>query len=321
MKRFANILFVVGSGLNEKSAFKRAVELTKTNQAKLTVVGVFNDINRLKSSIPIAQSFIDDVVKQKKREIQEFVNTVSDLVLDIEIKVFTGRAFIDVIQEVIKFKRDLLIKAIEEQDGLIETLFGSTDIKILRKCPCPVWLIKAKKQEGYKEILVGLRYEPKNLENERMNLQMLRMAGYLALAEFSELHVVHAWKLQHESILRSYRSKYSPADVDAMVKAEKKVRKQWLEEIIEKSLLSIDFDVLSYLKPQIHLVDGNADKVVPEQVKKIGAELLVMGTVARSGIAGYLIGNTAEIILNQIDCSVLAIKPEGFISPVKITNT
>jgi nucleotide-binding universal stress UspA family protein len=43
-----------------------------------------------------------------------------------------------------------------------------------------------------------------------------------------------------------------------------------------------------------------------------------MGTVARTGISGLLIGNTAERLLQQLKCSILAIKPEEFTSPVKL---
>ena len=61
---------------------------------------------------------------------------------------------------------------------------------------------------------------------------------------------------------------------------------------------------------------GHAREVVPECARALGTELVVMGTVGRTGIPGFVIGNTAEQILNQIDCSVLTIKPAGFISPV-----
>ena len=40
-------------------------------------------------------------------------------------------------------------------------------------------------------------------------------------------------------------------------------------------------------------------------------------TVARSGAGGMIIGNTAERVLNRMNCSVLALKPDGFVSPVK----
>jgi len=58
--------------------------------------------------------------------------------------------------------------------------------------------------------------------------------------------------------------------------------------------------------------------VIPGIVKSQEIDLLVMGTVCRTGIAGFFIGNTAEMILDEVDCSVLTLKPNGFVSPVEI---
>ena len=46
--------------------------------------------------------------------------------------------------------------------------------------------------------------------------------------------------------------------------------------------------------------------------------LCVVDPEGRTGIPGYIICNTAEDILNQIDYSILEIKPLGFISPITI---
>ncbi len=61
--------------------------------------------------------------------------------------------------------------------------------------------------------------------------------------------------------------------------------------------------------------------VIPEFVNKNGVDLIVMGTVARAGAAGLMVGNTAERILNSIQCSVLALKPDGFISPITLEDS
>lgn len=47
---------------------------------------------------------------------------------------------------------------------------------------------------------------------------------------------------------------------------------------------------------------------------------LVMGTVCRTGVAGFFIGNTAETVLTQVDCSVLSVKPERFVTPVTLED-
>jgi nucleotide-binding universal stress UspA family protein len=77
-------------------------------------------------------------------------------------------------------------------------------------------------------------------------------------------------------------------------------------------------DAIDYLKPRAHLIKGSARKEVPTLSRHLEADLIVMGTVARTGIPGFIMGNTAEAILNQIDCSVLAVKPPGFVTPVTL---
>ncbi len=69
---------------------------------------------------------------------------------------------------------------------------------------------------------------------------------------------------------------------------------------------------------QVHVVDGRADVVILDAIKEYEIDLLVMGMLARSGISGVLIGNTAERLLPEINCSVLAVKPVDFECPVKL---
>jgi nucleotide-binding universal stress UspA family protein len=64
-------------------------------------------------------------------------------------------------------------------------------------------------------------------------------------------------------------------------------------------------------------VKGDPQHEVPRVARELGVELVVMGTVARTGIAGLFMGNTAESILTQLDCSALTMKPPGFASPIE----
>jgi nucleotide-binding universal stress UspA family protein len=66
----------------------------------------------------------------------------------------------------------------------------------------------------------------------------------------------------------------------------------------------------------MHLLKGDPADVIADFAKTGRVDLIVMGTVARTGIPGLVIGNTAEAILQRVDCSVLAVKPVGFVSPV-----
>ena len=72
------------------------------------------------------------------------------------------------------------------------------------------------------------------------------------------------------------------------------------------------------LRPSFELVEGRPEQRIPEYAEEIDADVVVLGTVARVGIPGLIIGNTAEDILAQLRCGVLAIKPEHFESPVRL---
>ena len=75
---------------------------------------------------------------------------------------------------------------------------------------------------------------------------------------------------------------------------------------------------LQDLKSQVYMLKGEPGHLIPELAAKLEVGLIVMGTVSRTGVAGLLIGNTAERILRQVDCSVLTVKPDGFVTPVRL---
>jgi len=229
---------------------------------------------------------------------------------------------LEVIYEVLRNDRDLVIK-VAESGGLLDRVFGSDDMHLLRKCPCPVWLVKSTSPKAYQRILSAVDaddFYPSEELNTRhlLNVQILEMASSLALLESAELHIVYVWHAMGESMMRGA---FMTKPEDEIIKYVEEVRQQCnqnlnvlMDEVIDK----LGRDALDYIKPKTHLLKGYPRKNIPEFAGKIKADLVVMGTVARTGLPGFFMGNTAESILNQLDCSVLAIKPPGFKTPVAL---
>jgi universal stress protein E len=65
-----------------------------------------------------------------------------------------------------------------------------------------------------------------------------------------------------------------------------------------------------------HLRKGNPAEVITRFVTDERIDAVVMGTVVRIGLPGFLIGNTAETVLDRVSCSLFTVKPDGFVSPV-----
>jgi nucleotide-binding universal stress UspA family protein len=166
--------------------------------------------------------------------------------------------------------------------------------------------------------LAAVDQDPEEPAKDVLNRQILEMFSSMALAEYSEAHVVHAWEVFGEGLLTSYKWDFSEAEFEAMLEEEAAGRRRWLEDLVTRYGRCSDMDGAGAPEVHLHVVKGPAQYVVPELASDLAVDLVVMGTVARTGIDGFFMGNTAESILGELDCSVLTMKPPGFISPVTL---
>jgi nucleotide-binding universal stress UspA family protein len=326
MRRFKNILCVIESEETALPALQRALLLAQNNQAKLSVVKV---IPRVTAGIgmpdggPISSEIQTAMYKGQFSSLQKLVEPYRKKQA-LDIKILKGLFSIEIIREVMRNEHDLVIK-VANSESWLDQLFGSDDMSLLRKCPCPVWLIKPGKKKNFKRILVSLNVDDAFSDSEKkarhaLNLQLLELASSLALADFAQLHIAHCWEASAELSMRSIFKDIPEETISSYVKQVKKTRSSSLKALVRELDQKQSKEAMKYLKPKLHLVQGSARKEIPALAKDIKADLIVMGTVARTGIQGYFMGNTAETILGQIHCSVLATKPPGFVSPVALED-
>jgi len=326
MQRFKNILCVVSGNLKDNTALEHAVKLAENNQASLTVVDVIDEIppnTKLLERILSPEDLQAMIVTEHQRKLEELVSPWSSMI-EIKSKVLIGISFFEIIHEVLRNEHDLVFK-MAESGGLLDRVFGSDDMHLLRKCPCPVWLVKPKSPKLYQRILAAVDiddgYPPEELNTRHLlNLQILEMASSLALSESAELHIVHVWHAIGESVMRSASMTKLENEIINYVEEIRQRCYQNLNVLMGEMIGKLGQDTFDYIEPKTHLLKGCPRKSVPEFSKEIKADLVIMGTVARTGLPGIFMGNTAESILNQLDCSVLAIKPPGFKTPVTLKD-
>lgn len=326
MKRFKQILCIVDSRDGAKTALERAVSLAENNQARLKVFVVVENISvapEMLSGGPSADELMLAAVEMWTRDLETLVKPYRSRIA-IEIEISVGVVFLETIRDVLRHAHDLVIKTAEPQDWL-DRLLGSSDMHLLRKCPCPVWIIKPNAPNSHRRILVAVDVDdacpPRELAARRaLNQEALELAGSLAISEFAELHVVNVWLAPGEGMLRRSFLNAPEDEVDSYVNDVRCRHELILDTIIAELTSKLGAAAEEYLIPRLHLVKGTARREIPALAKRIDADLIVMGTVARTGVPGFIMGNTAETILGQIDCSVLAIKPPGFVTPVTLRS-
>jgi universal stress protein E len=97
------------------------------------------------------------------------------------------------------------------------------------------------------------------------------------------------------------------ADIDSAVLIEFEKHRNLLEDDLKKHSITTE---------HVHLPKGDAVHAIPELVKELGVDLLVTGTVCRTGIPGFIKVNTAEQVLATVECSTLTVKSEVLSRPL-----
>ena len=352
MKRFKNILVVIHHESSNEALIERAVTVSQRNQARLTVVAVIKKANMplpaelvvvakepiikiieefpVDMAVPVTSKPPEDlqeripitieelpldvqeyIIQEEKYDLDLIVASIQQAGVPVSSKVLFGSPFLEIIREVLRGGYDLVMIAAEGRTGLKEALFGSTTMHLMRQCPCPVWVTKPDQPKQLKHILAAVDPSLPNEEQNALNLKIMDLATSLAHRERGELLVIHTWSYNLESHVQSGRVKVPQNKIDEWGRGVRDKHRRLLGELLQL------YD-LENLMHQVYLLKGEAGRLIPALAAANEIELIVMGTVSRTGIAGLLIGNTAEKVLRQVDCSVLTIKPEGFITPVKL---
>ncbi len=311
MKRFENILLVSDPYNPDEMALERAVSLAKTNQAQLTVAEVMEDSSRYRNMrlLGFTPQEIEEVILKEHlarlEKLQQFVARIEQKAeFQVTTEVLVGTSFLTIIQKVLREKHDLVISTAQGN------LFGSMSMQLMRKCPCPVWVIKATQGTRYSQILAAVDPDPSDEQRTALNTKIVALAASLALLEKAKLHLVHVSPPQAEKRIGSH-ARIRKDDVGKWLREAEDARKKHLDELLEaQSVAELDLE--------IRLPKGYPGTVIPAIAKEKQIDLIVMGTVCRTGMAGFFIGNTAEEILQKVDCSVLTVKPDAFVTPVKL---
>ncbi len=311
MKRFEKILFATQGLPGHSDALGQAIRIAANNRVQVSgLIACQNfpkDLSQYQQTYE--QSLHDSLLERVKALRVE--NDVSEEQVSFPLTVKSSeQPAICIIQEAIAHQNDLIIKEAEPLNEGAEG-FKAIDMTLLRKCPCTLWLHRPiDKPRNKRRIAVAIDPMTTSDEQHALSLRLLELSRSIADTCDSRLHVISCWEYYLESYLDG--NTWIHVDDEELAKevARAKVKhEQALRSLIDESGIAGEM--------VLHLLHGKADDKIPDIIDELGIDVLAMGTLARTGIAGFVIGNTAENVVQSISCSLVAMKPDGFVSPIK----
>lgn len=312
MYPFRNILYLNHGQNLEDAGLAQALALSRSSGADLCVLVMYTALPpELGQHQAAHEQFLRTQVQNAIVELGRRAGASVDPAA-IRVEVEGGRTSeLRAIRHVLDGGYDLLIKqAVPGERGWG---FRSLDMHLLRKCPRPLWLVREPSENAAEpRFVVAIDPLDEDAAGRELAVELLRTAEGLAATHGAELHVLSCWDYEFEVFLRDSSFVRTPAkEIDRMVWEKQRLHRQALDTLLSRA--GIDFPY------RLHHRRGSPDKVIPAFTREQGIDLLIMGTLARTGVPGFFIGNTAENVLQQLQCSLLALKPPGFVSPVEIS--
>ena len=294
---------------DETEGLKQSLSLARNSTASLNILALYPTLpTKLQAQKNAYETYLQEHTKMSLAKAHEVVPTdlsgVTTTIRSTEIPLG-----IELTREVIRNEYDLLIKEAEpkESEG-----FKALDMTLLRKSPSAVWLARPISRSR-KEIRVCVAINPldEGKNARELAIRLLQTARAIADDCSGTLEIISFWEYAFESYMSHNR--WASIEDEEMVETLQGAQTEHLLELnrlIKASAIEG--------KTKLHHLRGEASKLLGKFTKEEKIDIMVMGTLSRSGIAGFFIGNTAENVFEELTCSLLALKPHGYVSPVTL---
>ena len=273
-------------------ALRSALALAEQSQALLYLLHVIEPypvyVKMRFPTVP-AQIVLDEVVQKMRGQLEERIRQPDFAKVKAEVDVHVGKPFVSLISTCKEWQGDVIVVGASSRGE--ERFLGSTGERVLRKASVPVLIAKRELQAGPKTVLIPTDFSAYSKQAAQEALALVR--GFGGRAVF--LHVL--------DIQYIYPATYGAEAVLLPPVQPEELEPDW-QEFLQ------DLPLGAGLSWEKQTREGHAAQAVADLASEIGADLIVIGTHGRTGIAHMLLGSVAEQILRTAPCSVLTIRPD-----------
>ncbi len=206
-----------------------------------------------------------------------------------------------IIRAAAHFGANLIVAADHTTTHHLPWLLRYTDWELLRASPVPVLLIKSPRPYRKPVILAALDPTHTFDKPAALDTEILRFSATLADALHGAVHAVHGYIPVPANLPPALLSK--PGELEKILAAAEDAACDALGKVTKPMGISSSC---------LHVVGRHPSDAVDEVATQTGCQIVALGSISRSGVDRFLIGNTAEALIDRLKCDVLVVKPPAF---------
>ncbi len=305
---FKKILVVLDPHKEKQFALERAIQLVKEQKdelktpVKITLFMAVYDVAYEMSELLSADqgnAMKQHIISHSRQDLTSLLRQYDTPNVEFDTIVVWNNNESDAITEVVQIENfDLVVKNTQAKDeGLAALIFTPQDWQLLRKCPAPIMMVRNDEWQHKRRILIAVNTGENDDAHESFNHELVKLGMEMAAnLNRGNVHLVTAYPPSAVNLKIDMPEFNTPASEHQ----ECLLHTQNMQKLAEYFGIAQD---------HTHIVEGFPEEVIPAVAKVIDAELVVLGTVGRRGLAAAFLGNTAEHVVSRLHCNLLAIKP------------
>ncbi|KMV73377.1 universal stress protein UspE [Rosenbergiella epipactidis] len=303
MTQYKNILVAIDPDQDDQPALRRAVYLNHRLGGKITAFLAIYDLSyELTTALATEEreSMRQEMIQQRTEWLRYQARVYIESGVDIVLKViWHNRQQEAILQEIETGGYDLVLKMAHQYDRLEAVIFTPTDWQILRKSPCPVWMVKDQPWPEDATAVVAVNLVSDDQQHDDLNRKLVRETQALASqVNQTAVRLVGAYPITPVNLAIEL------PDFDAQSYSDA-VRGQHL---LAMKALRQPFSIDS---ADTYVEQGEPEEVIPEIAAQLNAGVVVLGNFGRTGLSAAFLGNTAEQVIDHLRCDLLVIRPDA----------
>lgn len=208
------------------------------------------------------------------------------------------------IRRVLEREADILVVALPAEQTGGRRHWSAGHWQLVRHCPVPVLLTHGRPWAEEPVVVAAVDPVGRHARHAELEHGILREASALASGLGGVLHAWHAWQPGPRIAVGGLEQPLQQEP--AADRAEERHR-----EAVMQALQAAGVN-----PARVALAEGRPEQALPAYCEERGADLVVMGAIARNPLGRIFLGSTAERVLDRLPCDLLVVKPEGFRTPV-----
>jgi len=198
---------------------------------------------------------------------------------------------------------DLVVKDTHHHSFAARTFATSSDWHLIRACPVPLLLTKAKTWGDPPVLMAAVDPGHPNDPSAALDHRILDVSVSIGRRLKAQVHAMHAY-------LPSSIASVAAGGMPPMVAVSAQALAA--EEELRRSEIRQLTDAYAIAAANLHVDAGSAAEYLPRMAAECRVDIVVMGAISRSGLKRMLVGSTAERVLEALPCDVLVVKAPDF---------